>query len=319
MTYLIWIILALLLAGASVICFFALTTRRIAAQAERLVPPPGRFVTVDGVRLHYVDEGQGPPIVFLHGLGAQLLHFRRLSDELSGFRRIALDRPGSGYSAAAGESGPVAQARIVARFIEQLGLERKPLLVGHSLGGLVALATALNAPQSIAGLALIAPLTHFEETVPPEFKALFIPSLLKRRLLAATLAVPTALRYAPQTLAYLFSPQKPPDDYMIAGGGWLGLRPSHFLATVGDFTALERDLPALESRYGEIAAARLPVALMFGTADRVLDYRRHGLDLQGSLPGLEIELLEGVGHMPLLSDTVAVADFIRRAAARTFD
>ena len=98
----------LLLAVAFVAGYFVLATRRIAADAERRVPPAGSFVTIDGNRIHYVEAGQGPPILFLHGLGGQLLHFRAtLFDELSrDFRVIALDRPGSGYSTrASGASG----------------------------------------------------------------------------------------------------------------------------------------------------------------------------------------------------------------------
>ncbi|QPC87499.1 alpha/beta fold hydrolase [Mesorhizobium sp. NBSH29] len=318
-TILIWTLVALICAILLVAGYFVHATRRIASRAEQMVPAAGSFVTVDGVRLHYLDAGEGLPILFLHGLGAQLLQFQPLFSHLKdNFRVIALDRPGSGYSAAMEESGPVAQARIIAHFIDQLKLDRKPVIVGHSLGGLVALAIALEHPSSISGLALISPLTWFQETVPPEFKPLYIPSRAKRRLLASTVAIPTALKYAPQTLAYIFAPQTPPADYMTEGGGWVGLRPSHFLATVDDFTALEHDLPALEKRYGEIARSGLPSGLLFGTADRVLDYERHGLDLMNHLPGLEIKLLDGVGHMPHFSDASRVAAFIRRVAARAF-
>ena len=116
------------LAVAAVIAHYALKTRRIAAEAERLVPAAGSFVTVGQNRIHYVEKGEGPPILFIHGLGANLHHFRHpLFDAFGpGYRLIALDRPGSGYSVrAAGATARLPeQAAVIAGFIEALGLEK---------------------------------------------------------------------------------------------------------------------------------------------------------------------------------------------------
>lgn len=308
----------LLLAVAFVAGYFVLATRRIAADAERRVPPAGSFVTIDGNRIHYLEAGQGRPILFLHGLGGQLLQFRQtlFADLSRDFRVIALDRPGSGYSVrAAGATGRLPeQGAVVDAFIEKLGLER-PLVVGHSLGGTVALALALGHPAAISGLALLAPMTHLPETVQPEFKALHIASPLKRWLVAQTVAVPMALKYAGATLAFIFAPQAAPRDYMTAGGGYVGLRPSHFHATSTDLVAIDKDLGGMEARYGEIA---MPVGILFGTADRVIDHRVHGLPLKDRIAGLELELADGLGHMVQYGATERTAAFIRRIAARAF-
>jgi pimeloyl-ACP methyl ester carboxylesterase len=312
----LWVVVALVAAAALVTGYFVYATR-IAAQAQRLVPAAGKFVDIDGNRIHYVDEGKGRPIVFIHGLGAQLLQFHHpLFDKLDGYRLIALDRPGSGYSVRArGASARLTeQAHIVRRFIEVLGLER-PLLVGHSLGGMMALTTALEHPKMISGIALLSSLTHHEGAVPPEFRALYIRAPLKRRILAYTIAIPTALKYAPQTLAFIFGPQEPHPDYPIKGGGWVGLRPSHFYATATDFVAVERDLPTLEKRYSEIG---MPAGILFGTEDRVLGYERHGFAMEGRIAGLEIEILDGIGYMPHYAAPERVAAFIRRIAERAF-
>ncbi len=134
----LWVIGALLLAVLLAVGHYAATTRRIAAESERLVPPVGKFVDVDGNRIHYVEAGEGLPILFLHGLGGQLHHFRHtLFDRFPpGYRLVAIDRPGSGYSVrAADASGSLSeQAQAIARFIERIGLDR-PLVVGHSLAG----------------------------------------------------------------------------------------------------------------------------------------------------------------------------------------
>ncbi len=99
-TILGWAASIAFLAIALVGGYFVLATRRISAQAERAVPASGKFLQLGRHNIHYADEGQGRPILFIHGLGAQLHHFRhtlfsRLDDE---FRLVALDRPGSGYS-----------------------------------------------------------------------------------------------------------------------------------------------------------------------------------------------------------------------------
>ena len=307
-----------LLAGAAILAYFVLVTRRIAAEAERLVPPIGKFVTLGRNRIHYVEKGEGPPILFIHGLGAHLHHFRHsLFDAFGpGYRLIALDRPGSGYSVrAAGATARLPeQAAVISAFIEALGLE-KPLLVGHSLGGAIALATALDHPEQVSGIVLLAPLTHIEETIRPEFKGLYIRSPLKRWLLSHTLAVPKSRELAPRTLAFVFGPQDWPADYAVAGGGMVGLRPSHIYATASDVVAIEHDLERLQNRYGEIT---MPAGLLFGVADRVLDYRLHGLPMRDKIKGIEVEIVDGIGHMPQYAATELVIAFIRRIADKAF-
>lgn len=312
-----WIVSAIFLIAFLAAGYFVLVTRRIAAQAERAIPPSGQFIEIDGNRIHYVEQGEGRPIVFVHGLGGQLHHFRHPTFPLlPGFRLIALDRPGSGYSVRGSRTtGRLPeQAKVVAGFIDALGLE-KPLLVGHSLGGAVALTTALNHAEKISGVVALAPLTHMEEAIRAEFKGLYIKSDFKRWLLANTIAVPQSMKYAPQTLAFVFGPQKWPEDYIIAGGGMLGLRPSHFYATASDIVAIEKDLGEIEKRYGEIA---MPAALMFGSADKVLDHTHHGLPMQDRIAGLDFELLEGQGHMLQFTAAEHVAELVKRTAARAF-
>src|SRR5690606_18301123 len=94
------LVAAALAAVLLVSTYFVWLTRRIARDAEHAVPPRGRFVTVEGCDIHYVERGEGRPILMIHGLGGTLHHMRRpLMEEFGdGYRLIALDRPGSGYS-----------------------------------------------------------------------------------------------------------------------------------------------------------------------------------------------------------------------------
>ena len=94
-----------------------------------------------------------------------------------------------------------------------------------------------------------------------------------------------------------------------------GLRPSHFYATATDLVALEHDLRQQQTRYDEIT---MPVGILFGTEDRVLDHRRHGLAMQGRIAGLDLEIADGIGHMPQYAVTERVVAFIRRIAERAF-
>lgn len=309
---------AIIAAVSLVATYFFWVTQRVARDAERAVPPCGNFITVEGCNIHYIERGEGRPILMIHGLGGTLHHMRRpLMEEFGdGYRLIALDRPGSGYSTRPrSHDGRLSeQARLIAGFIDALKLER-PLVVGHSLGGAVALATALDYPDKISGLALISPLTHFENKVAPEFRALDIRWPLLRRILSYTLAIPASIKASPQTLDFVFGPQKPPRDFAIAGGAMAGMRPGHFYAASTDLVTLRHDLQQIEARYNEIT---MPAGILFGSADRVLGYRNHGLAMADKIAGLDLEIAEGIGHMPQYADTQRVTSFIRRIAERAF-
>lgn len=318
MSIALWLLAVLAVAAVVAVGRPVLATRRLAAEAEEKCPPTGNFVEVDGNRIHYVETGEGPPIVFLHGLGAQLRHFTGplFGAFGPGYRLVALDRPGSGYSRRArGASGGLSeQARVVRRFIAERGLE-KPLVVGHSLGGAVALALAVEHPDAISGIALLSPLTHMESALRPEFRALYMPSRLVRWIVSYTVAIPRSFRFAEATLAFIFSPQAMSPDYPVEGGGWIGLRPSHFYASSTDFTAIPDDLPRIAARYGEID---MPTGILFGTADRIVAFGEHGAPMPERLRNLDFEVVEGLGHMPHFVERRRTIAFIRRIAGRAF-
>jgi pimeloyl-ACP methyl ester carboxylesterase len=314
---LFWLVVTAVVVLLLVTGFFMHVTRRISRQAEKLVPAAGKRITVDGHDVHYVESGQGRPILMIHGLGGHLHHMRRPLMERFGddYRLIAIDRPGSGYSSRPRGDGRLSQqADFIAHLIDAMELDR-PLIVGHSLGGAIALAVALRHPGKISGLALISPLTHHYSEVPPEFAPLHIPNPLLRRLIANTVAVPVSARNAPRTLDFVFGPQQPPADLAVAGGALAGMRPSHIYATSTDLVALRHDLKDFENRYGEID---MPVGILFGDKDRVLNYRRHGLSMRDKIADLDLEIAEGVGHMPQYVVTEQVVAFIRRIAERAF-
>ncbi|MGD0186694.1 MAG: alpha/beta fold hydrolase [Roseiarcus sp.] len=308
------VLLVLLFALAAVGGALALFTARTARWVERALPPAGRFVDVAGARLHVVERGQGPALLLVHGLAGQLGNFTYgVVDKLAAqFRVVAVDRPGSGYSVRApGASAALsAQADALAALIEALELGR-PVVVGHSLGGALALALAQRRPERVAGLALVAPLTH-PAPVPQAFKGLMIASPWLRALAAWTVAAPASLVLRDRMLAMVFAPEPVPPDFGTRGGGLLALRPSHFIAASADLAAISEDLPAMMLRYG---AMKLPVSILFGRGDRILDPRQQGEALAAELPGATLTLVEG-GHMLPVTQPDLTAQFIREAAAR---
>ena len=301
-------------AGASALLwgFSTWMTRRI----EAAVPSTGRFVDVDGERFHYYEEGDGPPVVMIHGLMGSS---RNLTYALSGqlrehFRVITLDRPGSGYSTRhKGTAADLpAQARQIAALISTLGLD-KPLVLGHSLGGAIALALALDHPEAVSGLVLVAPLTHPQPMLPVVFWSLAVRPAWLRRWVAHTLTVPIGLLTRRSVVKGVFAPDPAPDDFATRGGGLLGMRPANFYAASSEIALVNDHLPRLVKRYPQL---RLPIGLVYGAQDTVLDFRRHGQALADKVPGLKLQLVQGRGHMLPITATACVVEAVQQVAKR---
>jgi pimeloyl-ACP methyl ester carboxylesterase len=309
MTLLLVVIALVAMSLGGLVIFTAITARRV----ETALPPRGQFIEVSRARIHYLDKGTGPPIVILHGLGGQMGNFtyallERLTDE---FRVILMDRPGSGYSTRApGATGRLTeQAATVAGFIRRFGLER-PLLVGHSLGGAIALGVALDHPEAVKGLALIAPLTHVPKDVPTPFRAMDIKSDFLRWLIAWTVATPIGIRRGKAILDAIFSPEPAPIDFATRAGGILGLRPWSFYNTSSDMRAVNMDLWKMAGRYSSL---QVPVRILYGTSDEVLSHQVQGEAMKAKSSMVSLELVAG-GHMLPITAPDLTAEFIKAAA-----
>ena len=315
MTFSLLIALSLVFLALSLGGGLLLFTVHTVRQVERALPPAGRFVELPGARLHLVERGGGPTLLLVHGLAGQLKHFTYgIVDQLAAdYRVVAVDRPGSGYSVRMpGSSAALAaQADTLAALIDTLQLGR-PLVVGHSLGGAVALALAQRHPGRVAGLALVAPLTHPVQEVAAVFRGLKIAKPWMRSLVAWTLAVPLSIAKRDEALGVIFGPETAPSDFATRGGGLLALRPSHFVAACADMAAIPDDLPGMVPRYPTM---QLPVSILYGRGDGILNPVDQGEALAAKLPGAELSLVAG-GHMLPITMPDRVAQFIREAAAR---
>jgi pimeloyl-ACP methyl ester carboxylesterase len=317
MSFPVYLLSWLVFLAAALFLFAHFLGRRV----ERAVPARGEWIEVNGERIHYRSLGTADQaIVLVHGLGGQMRNFDYLplQEMAAKYRLVLIDRPGSGHSRRTDDRGAgiAAQARTVTAFIAALKLPQPPLLVGHSLGGAISLAAGLQSPQAIAGLALIAPLTHLVPGgPPPAFRSLAIRTPWLRRLFAHTLAIPGAIAGSRKVLEFVFAPEPAPRDFPMRGGGLLGLRPNAFYGTSTDLVAIEEDLPAQELRYGEL---KLPLHVLYGDGDRVLDWKAQGQALADKVPQARLEVVPGAGHMLPVTRPERTAEFLGRAAASVF-
>ncbi|PCJ09081.1 MAG: esterase [Rhodobacteraceae bacterium] len=307
--------LATLALPAAFLAASHLKTRRLARQAEALVPSVGQLQPVPGGMIHYVEMGpaEAPPLVLIHGLSGQLQHFTyALADLLAAdFRLIILDRPGCGYSSRDHDRLATLseQARMIQAFLDLRNVEQ-PILCGHSLGGAIALAMALDAPQKIRGLALLAPLTHPVADA-GSFKGLIVQSPWMRRLMAQTVAIPAAQRTAAEVLQQVFAPSPCPEDFLIRAGGALGLRPKSFVTASADATLASGGIAVQSARYGP--ELKTPGAVLFGAADAVLSHQLNGTSMAPY--GLPCQIEPGQGHMLPITAPTLCNQFIRDTAA----
>lgn len=284
-------------------------TARTARRAEQAVPMDGRLVQAGPHVFHVAEQGQGRPLLLIHGLAGQMRNFgRAMIDDLArDYRVIRIDRPGSGYSPRlpSGRAHLAEQADAVAALIDELELD-KPVLVGHSLGGALSLALAIRHPDRVGALALIAPATQRIESVPEVFKGLVVPPAILP-LVAWTVAVPIGVATQRKVLAEVFHPEPVPPDFLVDGGGMLGFRPGAFEGAATDLADASSEAEDLVAGYADL---KLPVGILYGRADNILDYRLHGEKTATEIPGAKLTLTEG-GHMLPFTAPEETARFVR--------
>jgi len=273
------------------------------AQLERAHRPAGRFVPVAGGRLHLVDLAPArpsdlAPVVLLHGASGNLEDQRlTLGNALAASRRVILiDRPGHGFSDRPGgkaDASPGRQAALIAKALAGLGVERA-VIVGHSWAGALAAALALDFPERIAALVLLAPVTHPWPGGISWYNALASTPVLGP-LFARTCAFAVGSLMIASAVANVFEPQIPPPDYLRRAATRLVLRPQEFIANAQDVAALKDFVTAQAQRYAAIAA---PTVIISGDHDTTVHLETHARTAARLIPGAKLIVLEGIGHMP---------------------
>ncbi len=295
--------------GAVVLAVLALVNLILARRAERRHPPRGRFVVADGIRLHYLDRGAGEPIVLLHGNGATADDFEisGVFDRLARDHRvIAFDRPGFGHSARPrrGSWTAAAQADLTRKALRQIGI-RKPVILGHSWGTLVALSLALDDPEETAALIL---LSGFYIPIARGDVALMgwsgVPLL--NDILAYTLMPLIGRLVAPPFIRWIFAPNSVTERFRKEFPLGLTVRPTQMKASADDTRLMIPSAASLQPRHGEL---RMKVVIMAGADDRVVATDPQSGQLHADVPGSEFRKIAGVGHMihHVVPDVVAEA------------
>ncbi|UVF22003.1 alpha/beta hydrolase [Microvirga terrae] len=309
-----WLVPAL--ASAAALGAAALYNRRRAQEAERRYPPIGRFLDVDGVRLHYIDRGRGSPLVLIHGNGTMIQDFTvsglvdRLADR---YRVIVIDRPGYGYSARPRQLWtPRAQARLFRSALARLGVEQA-VVYGHSWGTLVAVALALESPELVRGLVLGS--GYYYPTLRADTFLLSPPAIpLVGDVMRYTVSPPVARAILPGMIKRVFQPAPVPERFEREFPKALMLRPLQLRAAAEDAALMPPSAMDLERYYAEL---RVPLTIITGADDQIADVGRQSARLHRELPHSEFIVLPGLGHMIHHLSSGAVADAIDRTAQQS--
>jgi pimeloyl-ACP methyl ester carboxylesterase len=252
------------------------------------------YLDVDNTRVRYVEAGGGPVIVMIHGNAGSVddWDFNSMAQLCHDHRLIAIDRPGHGKSDR--PDGKAAtlhfQAKLVHDALAQLGVSR-PVLVGHSWGGSLALAYAVDYPNELSAIVLLAPAAY-----PDKGGDQFMRAIVKTPLIGdVALTVGRVLfgkSILKKELNKAFYPDSVPEDYLqYAASSWLHHK--QVRATLEDEWGLNKDLETTSKHYSEI---RIPVVIVTGDQDKVVSAKDNAYRLKTSIAQSQLIELKNTGH-----------------------
>lgn len=287
-----------------------------ASRMNQSHPASGDLVEVGGAEVHVLRQGlSGPVVLMIHGASANAREFSwSLAPRLSNTHQVLMaDRPGHGYSERPDDADTLAvQAAQMAGALKALAPGQKAILVGHSFGGAVSLRVALDHPELVEALVLLAPVSHdwggggeawynkyaSHPLIGPAFTQL-VP-----------IVGPSQVRAGVNNV---FSPKPAPEGYFEKSAIGLLFRPANFTANARDVNGLRAELAAQQERYSEI---KVPTIVFSGALDTVISPQLHVGQLKHQIDGLELVKLADGGHMPHHAFGDDVADAIRGLSAR---
>jgi pimeloyl-ACP methyl ester carboxylesterase len=279
-------------------------------------PDSHDYLRIRGRECHVLDQGHGPPILVLHGLGSVAEEIALPLRPLTGrYRLIIPDRPGYGSSSSLHQPllRPEDQVTWLRGIVQRTGI-RRPIIVAHSIGSAVALCYALRFPTQVAGLVLIAPFCR--PTRPARMPLLRIALMpVIGRFVRSRVYPWLADHFGRGRLAAAFAPNSVP-DYFSAMPLRTLVRPDALLTMAAELFGFN---PAMQARRKAFRALDVPTIVLAGEADTVADPDRHAAWVAQLLPHARLVRLPGVGHMlqHIRPDAVmqAIDDVAREADA----
>ena len=291
------ILLALLVTA---IGSFTLYTPDIPADVieQKYTNSASKFMVVDGLRIHYRDQGTGPALVLIHGSNASLHTWEGWTKELSAdFRIISLDLPGHGLT------GPDAKERydwismagLVNSFLENLGVDRFSI-AGNSMGGAVAWNYTLLHPKKVENLILIDSRGYpSEEPKPAIFKAFATP------VLGHLLTVVTPRSAIADSMHSVYGDPSKVTDELVTRSFDLTIRAGNREATRVRFSE-----PSYDQHLARIGTISAPTLVMWGGKDTWI-LPKYADRFIADIKNSTLKLYENDGHLPMEESPVLTA------------
>ena len=264
-------------------------------------------VTIDGARIRYRITGEGTPILLLHGIGQSLRDWDEQHELLARRHRVhSLDLPGFAYSDRL--PGPARLDRladVVPAFLDAVGVTTAVPVIGHSLGGAVAMSLAVRHPDRVRALVLVDS-AGFGQDVTLALRLLTVKPLgaamLRPRLASSRMAVRAA-----------FSDQSAVTDARIAHAYRLSQRTNHretMLDLAGELGTYRGARTSWrEDLLTTLAQADLPILLLWGDSDRIQPFTQLA-SAAAALPHARTHVFESTGHMPQIERADEFAEVV---------
>jgi len=279
--------------------------RSLESLIPRWAPPPSDFVDLDGLLVHYRDQGPSSdplPLVLIHGTGASLHTWEGWATELSKTRRvITFDLPGFGLTGPNAD-GDYRDARYVAftrGLLSRLGVGRA-IIVGNSLGGGVAWELALAEPSRVAGLVLIDATGYnfVPEVLPLGFRIARTP------LLREPMRWVLPRRAIEQSVAEVYGDPSRVSAALVDRYYELSLREGNRVALM---QRMDQMVPGPVERLPEI---KVPTLILWGGQDRLV-VPRWGHAFHQAIQGSRLVVFPSLGHVPHEEDPAATLAALR--------